>query len=127
MKHLLLLVEGKRADRPSYMSGLSKKGFEVESVATGSAALKKLETLEPKAVIVDAASMRTSGTRINPDGGIHLHARRVEFIHPVRKQPVVITAAPPNDPLWNAFLQLTGEEPRQEKPLPGDHHSSPLI
>lgn len=64
MKHLLLLVEGKRADRPSYMSGLSKKGFEVESVATGSAALKKLETLEPKAVIVDAASMRTSGTRI---------------------------------------------------------------
>jgi len=65
--------------------------------------------------------------RSNPDGGIHLHARRVEFIHPVRKQPVVITAAPPNDPLWNAFLQLTGEEPRQEKPLPGDHHSSPLI
>jgi len=64
MKHLLLLIEGKRADRPSYMSGLNKKGFDVESVATGSDALKKLGTVEPKAVVVDAASMRTSGTRI---------------------------------------------------------------
>ncbi len=64
MKHLILLIEGKRADRPSYMAGLSKKGFEVESVATGSDALKKLKSIDPKAVIVDAASMRTSGTRI---------------------------------------------------------------
>ncbi len=64
MKYLLLLIEGKRADRPSYMAGLSKKGFEVESVATGSEAIQKLEVIDPKAVIVDAASMRTSGKRI---------------------------------------------------------------
>jgi DNA-binding response OmpR family regulator len=64
MKHLVLLIEGKRADRPSYMTGLGKKGFEVESVQTGSEALKKMKSIEPKAVIVDAASMRTSGTRI---------------------------------------------------------------
>ena len=64
MKHLVLLIEGKRADRPSYMSGLSKKGFDVESAETGSEALKKLKSIDPKAVIVDAASMRTSGTRI---------------------------------------------------------------
>jgi DNA-binding response OmpR family regulator len=64
MKHLVLLIEGKRADRPSYMAGLSKKGFDVESAASGSEALNKIKTLDPKAVIVDAASMRTSGTRI---------------------------------------------------------------
>jgi DNA-binding response OmpR family regulator len=64
MKHLVLLIEGKRADRPSYMTGLGMKGFEVESVQTGSEALQKMKTIEPKAVIVDAASMRTSGTRI---------------------------------------------------------------
>ena len=40
--------------------------------------------------------------RSNPDGGIHLHARRLEFIHPVTKQPVAIVAAVPNDPVWNA-------------------------
>lgn len=47
--------------------------------------------------------------RSNSDGGIHLHARRVEFLHPVRREPVVITAAPPDDPLWNAFLSLIPE------------------
>lgn len=44
--------------------------------------------------------------RSNPDGGIHLHARRIEFIHPVKKEPVVIVAAPPDEPLWNAFVKM---------------------
>lgn len=44
--------------------------------------------------------------RSNPDGSIHLHARRVEFIHPVKKEQVIITADPPNEPLWNAMLKL---------------------
>lgn len=49
--------------------------------------------------------------RSNPDAGIHLHARRVEFIHPVTKEPVVITAKPPDEPLWNAFMAiLRGKE-----------------
>lgn len=64
MKHLALLIEGKRAERPSYMAGLSRKGFEVDSVSTGSEALEKLGQIQPKVVIVDAASMRTSGSRI---------------------------------------------------------------
>lgn len=44
--------------------------------------------------------------RSNPDGGIHLHARQVEFIHPVRLEPVTITAPPPNEPVWNAFMKI---------------------
>jgi 23S rRNA pseudouridine1911/1915/1917 synthase len=47
--------------------------------------------------------------RSNPDGGIHLHARKIEFIHPVRKEPVVIVAAPPDEPLWNVFVKIAGE------------------
>ena len=64
MKYLILLIEGKRVDRPSYMAGLNKKGFIVESAINGAAAKKKLDELKPNAVIVDAASMRTTGTRI---------------------------------------------------------------
>ena len=64
MKHLILLVEGKRSDRPSFMAGLSKKGYEVESVPNGASAIEAIKRLNPKAVIIDAASMRTSGTRI---------------------------------------------------------------
>ncbi len=42
--------------------------------------------------------------RSNKDRSISLHARRVEFIYPVKKEPVVIVSDPPNDPLWNYFL-----------------------
>jgi 23S rRNA pseudouridine1911/1915/1917 synthase len=42
--------------------------------------------------------------RTNEDGSIHLHARRVEFIHPVSKEPMCIEAQPPRDALWDFFV-----------------------
>ncbi|MEI8085446.1 MAG: RNA pseudouridine synthase [Paludibacter sp.] len=45
-------------------------------------------------------------SRSNPNGGISLHARSIEFIHPVSKQLVSIEApVPENDSLWKAFQQ----------------------
>jgi 23S rRNA pseudouridine1911/1915/1917 synthase len=41
--------------------------------------------------------------RSNPDASIHLHARYLEFIHPVKKELVKITAPVPNEPLWQYF------------------------
>lgn len=41
--------------------------------------------------------------RSNPDGGIHLHARKLSFIHPVSKQPITIVAPTPDDVIWNAI------------------------
>lgn len=46
--------------------------------------------------------LKYGARRSNPDGGIHLHARSLEFIHPVRKEPVHILADPPEDPVWDA-------------------------
>ncbi|MBA3970936.1 MAG: RNA pseudouridine synthase, partial [Bacteroidetes bacterium] len=43
--------------------------------------------------------------RSNKDASIHLHARKVEFVHPVKKEPVIITAPPPNEVLWNEFTK----------------------
>jgi 23S rRNA pseudouridine1911/1915/1917 synthase len=43
--------------------------------------------------------------RSNKDASIHLHARKIEFIHPVKKEPVTIIAPPPNEVLWNEFLK----------------------
>ncbi len=45
--------------------------------------------------------------RSDSDGGIHLHARKIEFVHPVNGGPVTIIAPPPNDPVWNYFVQLS--------------------
>ncbi len=42
--------------------------------------------------------------RTNADASIHLHARKIEFIHPVRKESISVLADPPDDPLWNYFL-----------------------
>ncbi|WP_320815680.1 RNA pseudouridine synthase [Flavobacterium sp.] len=39
--------------------------------------------------------------RSNKDGGIHLHARTLEFIHPVTKEIIKLTASTPTDPIWN--------------------------
>ncbi|PIF01394.1 MAG: RNA pseudouridine synthase [Maribacter sp.] len=40
--------------------------------------------------------------RSNKDGSIHLHARKLSFIHPVQKERLEIIAPVPNDPVWNA-------------------------
>lgn len=44
--------------------------------------------------------LKYGAKRSNPDGGICLHARKIEFIHPVSKQPICITAPVPDDSLW---------------------------
>lgn len=45
--------------------------------------------------------LKYGAPRSNPGGGICLHARRVELLHPVRKEPLCIEAPyPDDDPLW---------------------------
>ncbi|WP_422104850.1 RluA family pseudouridine synthase [Winogradskyella sp.] len=42
--------------------------------------------------------------RSNKDASISLHARQLAFTHPVKKEPLLITASVPNDALWQAVL-----------------------
>ena len=41
--------------------------------------------------------------RSNPDGSICLHARTVQFVHPVSKEMIQFTAPVPEGNLWNGF------------------------
>jgi 23S rRNA pseudouridine1911/1915/1917 synthase len=41
--------------------------------------------------------------RSNPDAGISLHARKIEFTHPVSKNSIEITAPVPDNKLWKFF------------------------
>jgi len=50
--------------------------------------------------------LKYGAPRSNPDGSISLMARRVEFVHPVSKEPVVVEAPIPQDPLWKALTGL---------------------
>lgn len=47
--------------------------------------------------------MKYGSPRSNPGGGIHLHARKIEFVHPVSKKEICIIAPVPDDNLWNFF------------------------
>jgi 23S rRNA pseudouridine1911/1915/1917 synthase len=40
--------------------------------------------------------------RSNPDGGIHLHARKLVFVHPVSKEKMEILAPTPKNSVWDA-------------------------
>ncbi len=48
--------------------------------------------------------------RSNKDASISLHARSVEFIHPVKKEPLKIVASPPDDPLWYFFVNALSSQ-----------------
>ena len=47
--------------------------------------------------------LKYGARRSNQDGGICLHARQIEFVHPVSHEHITITAPVPNAPPWYAF------------------------
>ena len=50
--------------------------------------------------------LKYGSKRSNPDGSISLMARRVEFVHPVSKQDIVVEVPLPHDTLWQSFSKL---------------------
>jgi 23S rRNA pseudouridine1911/1915/1917 synthase len=45
--------------------------------------------------------LKYGAKRSNKDASIHLLAQKLEFIHPVKKEPVIIVAPPPKDSVWD--------------------------
>lgn len=54
--------------------------------------------------------LKYGASRSNPDGGICLHARHIEFIHPVSHEHISITAPVPNDNLWQILTAQVKEQ-----------------
>ena len=50
--------------------------------------------------------LKYGAKRSNTDGGIHLHAKKVQFIHPVSKDSITINALLPDEILWNECLKM---------------------
>ncbi|WP_299160986.1 RluA family pseudouridine synthase [uncultured Tenacibaculum sp.] len=48
--------------------------------------------------------LKYGAKRSNKDGSIHLHARKIEFTHPVNKDLIKIIAPTPSDSIWDACL-----------------------
>jgi len=48
--------------------------------------------------------LKYGASRSNANGSIHLHARKLSLMHPVKKEVISITAPTPKDALWNACV-----------------------
>lgn len=59
-----LIIEGRRGDHSSFAEELGEKGYLVTKTTSGSAGLEVIDSVNPDIVIIDAASLRTSGVRI---------------------------------------------------------------
>jgi 23S rRNA pseudouridine1911/1915/1917 synthase len=46
--------------------------------------------------------LKYGSERSNKDGSIHLHARSLSFVHPVKQELLNLVAPCPDDPIWNA-------------------------
>jgi DNA-binding response OmpR family regulator len=95
----ILWIEGKRAEGPSFIPNLRRKGYAVEVVSTGNAALDRVVRLDPDLAVVNAASMRTSGKRICRSLRERMNGLPIVLIAG-EEQPT------PNDTCANAVLTL---------------------
>ena len=50
--------------------------------------------------------LKYGAPRSNKDGGISLHARSVEFFHPITKETISVVAPLPDDNLWKDFEKM---------------------
>jgi DNA-binding response OmpR family regulator len=60
----ILIIEGRHSEIPSFATDLQKKGFDVVTAKSGSDATSRLNKVAPHLVVVNAASLRSSGVRI---------------------------------------------------------------
>ncbi|NLN70065.1 MAG: response regulator transcription factor [Chloroflexi bacterium] len=61
---VILIIEGGRGNYLPFSAELREKGYQVNKASSGSAGLELLDVVRPHVVVVDAASLRTSGVRI---------------------------------------------------------------
>ena len=113
--------KAKAFDRPSNRNKKAKKSELTYALKAGLAGHHVLEvhplTGRPHQIRVQLAKIgcpirgdvKYGYPTPNIDGSIHLHCREMSFIHPVKKEKVVITAEPPNESIWNLF-DLTGDD-----------------
>ena len=99
-----------RKDTPGALR--SELGYRVIGNTGGNYLLEvKPITGRPHQIRVQLASMgcpikgdvKYGDGEANEDGSICLHARKLEFIHPVKKEPMMLQADLPETNYWNAF------------------------
>lgn len=83
----ILLIESGRPSAPSYASALEKKGFAVKVCHKVPSAVAQAKKETPDVLVLDAASMRTSGTRMCRAARSNLDGLPIILISPEGCEP----------------------------------------
>lgn len=83
----ILLIESERANAPSFAPALEKKGYTVITHHQVEAALSRMGDSPPDLLVLDAASMKTSGTRMSRTARGALNGIPIVLVAPVGSRP----------------------------------------
>ena len=100
---------GAREARLSYRLLLSLDRYHLLEVEPGTGRHHQIRAQLARIGCPIKGDLKYGARRSNPGGGIHLHAREVNFLHPVKGTPVRIVADPPPDPLWDEARRRLAE------------------
>jgi DNA-binding response OmpR family regulator len=122
----ILIIEARHAEIPSFATDLQKKGFLVETAPTGSKALSRLDKVSPHLVVVNAASLRSSGIRICQS----IHNENVKLPIILILEPKKTVAKDSADVILNLPFTVQKLANRIKPLLPGDGnnvlHTGPI-
>lgn len=83
----VLLIESDRTTNSSFAVALERKGYDVDVFSKMNSALKAASKCDPDVLILDAASMRTTGTRLCRRAREKLDGLPIILISPEGSQP----------------------------------------
>jgi len=113
----VLLIESGRASAPSFAPALERKGYEVQVHHKLEKALSSAKKTPPDLLVLDAASMKTSGTRMCRKARAELDGVPIILVSPEDTKPDLGSGA--NLTLVHPFTPLKLLN-RVERMLPGD-------
>lgn len=93
----ILCVEGKRNNHSAFAPDLARKGYAVRAVSSGAQGIALLPEILPMVIIINAASLRTNGTRI---------ARRFRAMLPECPIVLIVKKGSPEDEVPEANIVL---------------------
>jgi len=96
----ILLIESDRANAPSFAPALEKKGYDLIIKHNVDAAINSVVKKSPDLIVLDAASMRTPGTRM---------CQKVRGV--LNGVPIILVTPEGSDPNLNSGASLALAQP----------------
>jgi len=97
-------VKGAKLAILSFKKILDLKNFSLVSINLETGRHHQIRTQFSQMGYPIKGDLKYGYKRPNKNKSIHLHSRKVSFIHPVSKKMVEIIANPPKDEIWNLCL-----------------------